>query len=161
MKDLLPGAQDELAVLNGHRERRPEHGGLQMRMAVSVVPSALMAVIAAGRKQLVQHRRQVLLEAGLELDGADGAGAADIEDVHEAAANARLTHDASDLAREIVHLAVAGGLDLYLSLVSHAWFLPGTGPTGQPSLNPVPVCDMERHNTDGRNRVPCRPLISP
>src|SRR5665811_386695 len=67
--------------------------------------------------------------------GAIGTGAADMEDVHEAAAHARLSHDAGDLAREVVHLAVAGGMELNLSLVNHARFLPRTGSTGQPSLN--------------------------
>ena len=51
--DLLPGAQQQLAVADRHCQRRPQHGGLQVRMAVAVVPGLLMAVLSTGRKQAI------------------------------------------------------------------------------------------------------------
>jgi hypothetical protein len=55
MEDLLPGAQYDLAIFNGHGERWPEHGSLQVRVAVAVVPGLLVTVVAARRKQPKSH----------------------------------------------------------------------------------------------------------
>jgi len=49
-------------------------------MAVAVVPGLLVGVVPAGGNQAPQKRRQVLLQARLELDGADGSGATRVED---------------------------------------------------------------------------------
>ena len=57
VEDLLPGAQDELAVADRHGQVRAEPTGLQVRVAVAVVPGLLVAVVAAGRDQLVQQSR--------------------------------------------------------------------------------------------------------
>ena len=97
VEDLLPGSQHGLSVFDRHSERRSKHCGLQVGVAVAVVPGVLVAVFAAGRQQLVQHRRQVLLEAWFEFNGADGPGAADIEDVHETAAHTRFSYNLSRL----------------------------------------------------------------
>ena len=48
---LLPGAQEEPALVDRHGQRRAEQGGLQMRMAVAVVPGPFVAVLLARRDQ--------------------------------------------------------------------------------------------------------------
>jgi len=40
-------------------------------MPVPVVPRLLMTVVAAGRNELVQNGRQILLQSWLELNGTD------------------------------------------------------------------------------------------
>ena len=77
VKNLLPGAQHQLAVGDGHAERGAQQRGLQVAMAVAVVPGLLVAVLAAGRDQAVEQFRQVALESRLELDGPHGGGAAE------------------------------------------------------------------------------------
>ena len=100
-------------------------------MSVAIMPGLFMTIIATRGKELIEHRRQVLLEAGLEFNGADGGSAADVEDVYRAGAHTRLADHARDFARQIMHLAVAGSLELHLSLVNHASLVPGNQPLGQ------------------------------
>src|SRR5262249_55966846 len=76
-------------------------------MAVAVVPGLLVAVSPARRQQLIEHLRQVLLEAGLELDGADRRRAADGEDVADAGLHPRAGDDAAHVLGEVVPVAVA------------------------------------------------------
>jgi len=78
VKNLLPGSEHQLAFGNGHGQRRAEQSGLQVRMAVAVVPGLLVAIVAAGRNELVEDGRQVALQPRLKFNGADGrrAGAA-------------------------------------------------------------------------------------
>jgi hypothetical protein len=45
VEDLLPGAENKLAVTDRHGEGGPEHCGLQVRMTVSVVPCLLVPVV--------------------------------------------------------------------------------------------------------------------
>jgi ABC-type glutathione transport system ATPase component len=68
MNDLLPRTQHEPAILDGHRERRPKQRGLQVRMAIAIVPGAFVTVIATRWNQLVQHvrRRPSQIPAGLQ-----------------------------------------------------------------------------------------------
>ena len=124
---------------------------------------------ACSWQQLVQHCRQVLLEARLELNRADCASAADVEDVNEPAAHARLAYNPGDLAGEVMHLPVAGGLDSNLLLVNHAFLLPGTQPSGQRLSREAgwpggryqrggePQMDFDEHRFGGPNRAdgPC------
>jgi len=84
MENLLPGAEDEFAVLDRDRQRWAEHGGLQVRMAVAIVPGLFVSVIAAGREEFIQHGWQVFFKPRLEFYGADCAGAADIKDMRQA-----------------------------------------------------------------------------
>ena len=78
-----------------------------------------MAILARRRKQAVQHSRQVAAQARLELDGADRRRAADVENVDNAGADARLDNGLGHLVGEIVHVAVAGGRYGQLLLVDH------------------------------------------
>ena len=120
MEDLLPGAQCQGALLDRHGKRRTEDRCLKMGMAVAVVPGLLVSVIAARREQLVQHRRQVPFQAGLEFDGPHRRSAADIEDMNETAAHFGVGDNPGNLTGEVVHVAVAGGLNLNFTLVEHA-----------------------------------------
>src|SRR5207244_1733929 len=95
---------------------RTEHRRLQVRVAVAVMPSLLMAIVAAGREQLVEHGRQVLLETRLEFDGTDGGGAADVEYMNHAGEDARLGNNSGHVLGQVVHLAMAGGLEVDLML---------------------------------------------
>jgi len=91
-------------------------------MAVAVVPGAFVTVITTGRNQPVQHFRQILLKPGLELNGADGAGAANVENVNDSVLHLRFAHNARNLVREIVHFFVPGSLNLDFVLKGHANF---------------------------------------
>ena len=91
-----------------------------MRVAIAIVPGLLMAIVAAGREQLVQGRRQVLLQTGFELDGADGARAANIENVRYPATYVGRVDDLLEVVRQVVHLAMTGSLEMNLSLVYHS-----------------------------------------
>ena len=119
MKNLLPGAEHQLALFNRDHERWSEHRGLQMRVAVAIVPGLLVAVVAAGREQLVQDCGQILLQARFKFNRADGPGTANVENVCEARAQARFAHDSSHLLRKVVHLAVTRRLNLEFALINH------------------------------------------
>jgi hypothetical protein len=73
VKDLLPGAEHRPAGAHRRRQARTKQRGLQVGMAVAVVPGLLVSVIPARWNKLSQKRRQVLLQARLELDGAIAA----------------------------------------------------------------------------------------
>ena len=107
VKDLLPSAEHGLAVAPGHRQARSEQRRLQVGMAVAVVPSLLVGVISTGWNKAPQERRQVLLQAGLEFDGADRTRAAHVEDLHDAGAHTRLADNPGDRVGQVVHLAGA------------------------------------------------------
>ena len=55
-------------------------------MAIAVVPSLLVGIVSTGRNEAPQERRQVLLQARLEFDGAYCTGAAHVEDLDDAGA---------------------------------------------------------------------------
>src|SRR6266566_1302518 len=90
-----------------------------MRVAVAVVPGLLVAVLTRRREQSVQDSWQVAAQARLELDGADRRRAADIEDVDDAGADARLDNGLCHLVGQVVHVAVAGSRHGKLLLVDH------------------------------------------
>ena len=52
MEDLLPGTKYELSLSDGQGQRWPEQRGLQMRVAVAIMPGLLMAVRATERISL-------------------------------------------------------------------------------------------------------------
>jgi len=70
MENLLPGAQDRFSTGHRHGQGRSQQRGLQMRVAVAVVPGAFVSVIAAGRDEFVQQVRQVFHQARFKFDGA-------------------------------------------------------------------------------------------
>jgi hypothetical protein len=119
VKDLLPGAEHGLAVAHGHRQARTEQRRLQVGMAVAVVPSLFVGVIPAGRNKPRQKRREVLLQARLELDGADRSGAAHVEDLHDAGAHPRLADNAGHRIGQVVHLAGAVRVERQFPLEDH------------------------------------------
>jgi len=119
MKDLLPGAEDWLAIGNRHCQRWPEQRGLQVRVPVAIVPRLLMSIVAAGWNQLVEDRRQIMLQARLKLNGADRGSTADIENVDRPGFDARLGYDRSDLVGEVMHRTGTLGLKGNLLLIGH------------------------------------------
>ena len=78
-------------------------------MAIAVMPHLLMAVVAAGRDQLVEDGRQVLLEPGLKFDGPNRPRTAYIEHVDGPGFDARRGNGGSDLSCDVVKVAVTGG----------------------------------------------------
>ena len=121
MDDLLPRAQERLAVAHGRRKRRAQERGLEMRMAVAVVPGHLVAVIAARRNQAVEHLGQVAFEARLELDHAHGRRASDAKHVGDARRYARALDDRRHLTGEGRHLPMALGLEREFFLMDHGF----------------------------------------
>ena len=119
VKNLLPGSEHQLAILDRNDEGWPEHGGLQMRMAIAIVPGALVPIIPAGRKQFVESSGKIFLQPRFEFDGADGSSAPDIEDVRQPANNPRGADNFSDGFGEVVHLPVTGSLKRDLMLIDH------------------------------------------
>ena len=82
MEDLLPGPQNQLPAGDGHCQGRSEEGGLQVGVAVAIVPGLFVAVIAAGRDQLIQNGRHIRAQTWLEFDRTDDSGASHIEHVN-------------------------------------------------------------------------------
>src|SRR5579864_5517283 len=89
VKDLLPCTQDGFAVGNWYRERWPEQRCLQMRMTVAIMPSLFVAIVAAGRDELVENSGQIMLKPWLELDCANRGCTADVKNVHCASTDPR------------------------------------------------------------------------
>src|SRR5262249_1633518 len=92
-------------------------------MAVAIMPRLLVAVVAAGRDQLIQNRRQVLPKSGLELNGTDRRRAADGENVNGPGFDTRGTHDRCHSLGKVLHVAVTFGVDGNLLLIAHVWYL--------------------------------------
>ena len=120
MEDLLPGPQDEIATVDGNRQRWPKHCGLQMRMSVSIEPRAFVTIVAVWRHQLIQDIWQVLLQTGLELNGPQRARAADIEQVHDTRSDARIGNDFLRFRSDVVDITVSGGIQSDLILEDHS-----------------------------------------
>jgi hypothetical protein len=81
VEDLLPSAELECAISHRHGKRWPKDRGLQVRVAVAVVPGLFVAVVAARRKELIKHGRQVALKPRLEFNGPQCSCATHIKDV--------------------------------------------------------------------------------
>ena len=120
VENLLPCAKDWRAVADRHRDRGAQRGGLQVGMAVTVVPALLMAVLAAWRHEAIQDVGQVFLQARFELDRADRAGAAHVVYVDKPRLHPGRSHDAAHRVREVVHVAMPTGGQLNLLLVHHS-----------------------------------------
>lgn len=118
-EDLLPGSEDESAVADWDGDLGPEPGCLEVGVSVSVVPGSLVAVVSAWGHEPVEDVGEVLLEAGFEFDGADGSGAADVEDVGDAGLDVGFVDCVGDVAGDVVHVAVPGGGYGELILVCH------------------------------------------
>ncbi len=122
--DLLPGAQYQLAVGDGHGQRWPEQRRLQMRVAVAIMPGLFVAVVAAGRDELVQYGGQITLQPRLELNGADRSCAPDVENIDCAGPDPGLGHHRSNLLSDVVHVTVPFCHDENLLLIAHR-LIPG------------------------------------
>ncbi len=96
-----------------------------MGMAVAIVPGLFVAVVAAGRDELIQQGGKVLDQAGFVFNGPKCGGAADVEYVGRPGMHARVVDDLRDFIGEIVHLAMFAGIELYLFLINHDHFLAG------------------------------------
>ena len=125
VEDLLPGSEHRLSFVNGDGERGPKQSGLQMRVAVAVMPGLLVAIAAAGRDELEKNFRQIALQARFEFDCSDGGRAANVENVDRSRANAGFGDDGRDAISNVMHVAVAGGVDGELVLVDHRLFVSG------------------------------------
>jgi hypothetical protein len=119
VKDLLPGSQDQTAFLDGNGQGRAEHGCLQMRMAVAVMPGLFMAVAAAGGHELVQKVRQVLPESRFVFNGAHGGRTADIENMSSSRFNAGLFYNLANVTGQVMQVVVPVGFEGEYLLVNH------------------------------------------
>ena len=84
VKDLLPGTENGAGVADGDRDRWAQPSGLQVRVAIAIVPGLFMAVGWARRNQLIKNLRKIPFETGFEFDRSDGPCAADVKDVNRA-----------------------------------------------------------------------------
>src|SRR5690242_12637231 len=105
-KNLLPGAQHQRTFAERDGHRLPQQRGLQVRVAVAIMPGLLMAVVSTGRDEFVKYLWQIALQAGFELDGANGSRGAEIADIDDSGPNAGVADDPSHGGRKIMHLAV-------------------------------------------------------
>jgi hypothetical protein len=88
-------------------------------VAVAVMPRLFVAIVTAGRDELVQNGRQVMLQSRLELDGGDRCRTSDVEHVGGPRLNCRLGDDGGNLPGQIVHVAVAIRRNRNLFLMRH------------------------------------------
>ncbi len=111
MKDLLPGPENQLSIRYRHGQRRSEEGGLQMGMAVAIVPCLLMTIIAAGRDQLIQDGWHVGAQPGFKFNGADRGRASHVEYVDDSGHHSGLAYRCGHLIGDVMHVAMALGGD--------------------------------------------------
>ena len=119
MKDLLPSPEHELALGDGHRQRWAEQRCLEMRVAVAIMPGLLVAVITAGRNELVQNCRQILLQARLEFNRTQRGRTPYVEDMRQPSFDSRRAYDRGQLFGEVMHVPVAFGAERDLLLIGH------------------------------------------
>ena len=113
-----------------------------MRVSVPVMPRLFVPVVTAGRNELVQNGRQVMLKPRLKFNCAQGGRASNVEDVDGAALDSRGTHNFCNLLGKVVHVTVTLSVDENLLLMSHSQVShpfrnrAATTLTGQDNLNP-------------------------
>src|SRR6266852_9299866 len=90
-----------------------------MRVAVSIMPGLLVAVITAGRNELVQNCRQILLQARLEFNRTKRCRTSYVEDMHQPSFDSGRVYDRGQLFREVMHVPVAFGAERDLLLIGH------------------------------------------
>jgi len=89
MEDLLPGTENQLAIRDRHGQRRSEQCCLQVGIAVAIMPSLFVAIVAVRRDQLIQNGGHVSLQPGLELNRTDRRCAADVKDIDNSSFDTR------------------------------------------------------------------------
>src|SRR5438874_2445629 len=94
-----------------------------MRVTVAVMPSLLVTVLSARRNQAIQHLGKILLQARLEFNRANRAGAAHDEELGHAGLDAGLADDAADGIAEVLHVTVAARVDGKRFLKDHEYLL--------------------------------------
>ena len=104
-------------------------------MSVAVMPRLLMTVIAAGRNEIVQNGRQVMLQSWFELNRTDRRRAPNIENVDRPRLDSGGVHDRGHLLGEVVDIAVPFRGDRKLLLIAHELEPPKIFPCAMQSLN--------------------------
>ena len=79
-------------------------------MAVAIVPGLFVSVIGIGRYKPIEDVRQIFAEPWLEFDGSQCAGAADVEEMQQAAVDSRFANDFRDVGGDIMDVAMAFGV---------------------------------------------------
>lgn len=108
--DLLPGAERQLAVDEGHGERRPQQRGAHVAVTVAVAPARIVGIVAIGVRDLIEEAAQVADAAAFVLDGGECAGGGRRKDGHNAGADAAVAEFFGDQTRDVLHVGVAAGL---------------------------------------------------
>src|SRR5438552_4910709 len=119
MENLLPGAENQLPIRDRHGQGWSEQCCLQVGMTIAIVPGLFVAVVAAGRNQLIQNGRHVSLQPGLELNRTDRRCAADVEDIGNSSFDTRGVHDGGHLLGDVFHVPVTFGIQRNLVLKAH------------------------------------------
>lgn len=88
-------------------------------MTVAIMPGLFVAVVAAGRDQLIQNGGHVSLQPGLELNRTDRRCAAYIENVDNSSFHTRGIHDGRHLLGDVMHVPVTFGTEGNLLLIAH------------------------------------------
>src|SRR5688572_9663466 len=112
--DLLVLAGEEFAPGEGDGQSRADQGGPDVAVAVVVVPRCFVLVpCVIGDEALQNFRHVVLDQAGLELDGGQGGGGADDEQVEQAVAGEfQVAQALGKLRVKIDNVGVAFGKDV-------------------------------------------------
>jgi len=77
-----------------------------MRVPVPVVPRLFVPVVTAGRNELVQNGRQVMLKPRLKFNCAQGGRTSNVEDIDGTALDCRGTDNFCNLLGKVVHVTV-------------------------------------------------------
>ena len=88
-------------------------------MSIAVLPSQFVAVIAARRHQVVEDLGEITFKSRFKLDRTDSSGTTDVEDVGDAGVQATPLDDGIDRGGDVVHGAVAAGVNRESFLVGH------------------------------------------
>ena len=115
--DLLPLPRHQTSTrLERHRQARADETRTDVAVAVVIVPGGFMLVVTVDRGDLFHRPAQVGIDkARLVLDGGDGGGRADNEEVNDAAPPGGFEFEEPLLhaAREIDDGIVSGRFDFY------------------------------------------------
>lgn len=125
---MLPRAELELAISDWHGKRRTKKRGLQMRVAVAIVPGLLVAIVSAGWDEFVERGGQVALQTRLEFNRPQGGCATQIKDVGYSRTDARRVDDGSYFLGKVLHVSMASCNKKNLFLKGHRGILQQMSP---------------------------------
>lgn len=126
-KHLLPCSENRLAAFQGEGQGRTQQRGLQVGVAVAIVPGVVMMIAPFRRRQFVHQGRQVFEEPGFELDCPQRYGTSHCKEMDQSSLEAGSLTFFYDPGCEIDHLPVAGSRDFDVRPIHphDGWFQRG------------------------------------